>query len=51
MRQVLAITCDNTLCNTAMIERLADMLPGFSHVHKILPTYCQSCGKVDDKII
>ena len=32
VRQVLAITCDNTSCNTVMIERLADMLPGFSHV-------------------
>ena len=32
MRQVLAITCDNTSCNTVMVEPLADMLPRFSHV-------------------
>ena len=32
MRQVPAITCDNTSCNTVMVEPLADMLPRFSHV-------------------
>ena len=30
-KQVLGMTCDNASCNTVMIERLAEMLPGFSN--------------------
>ena len=31
VKQVLGMTCDNASCNTVMIERLAEMLPGFSN--------------------